>query len=81
MILSLRTVINGNVNVNWYSSNNVVMSSLIKSSQNNFSSLTALYSLKEEHDNIIYENNLRKIVEYERLVSIGKKDPALFFSS
>ena len=42
-IVSLRKIINGNINMKFYYSNDIVPYYLMKISQNNFSSLTSLH--------------------------------------
>ena len=56
-IASLRTIINGNVNVKFYDSNDVVPSSLRNFSQNDFSSLTPIHVPIKDRVNIMDENN------------------------
>ena len=58
-IVSLRTIINGNVNVICYDSNVVVPSYLRCILQKCFSTFSPLYVPTEEHDNIMDENNQR----------------------
>ena len=72
-IVSWSKIINGNVNVKCYDPNDVVPYYLRKFLHNDFISFITLNTLMEEHDNIMYENNQRKIIESEISVSIGTK--------
>ena len=54
--ISLRKISNGNVNVKCYYYNDVVLSYLRTTSQNNFSSLTPLHVPTDKHDIIMHKN-------------------------
>ena len=56
-IVSLREIINGNLNAICYDSNDIVPSSIRSIPQNYFSSLTPLHVSIEEHNNKMDENN------------------------
>ena len=70
-LLSIITIINGNVNVIYYDSKYVVTYYLISVYHNYFSSLTPLHVPIEENGNIMDENNRRETIEFEKSVSIG----------
>ena len=57
IIVSLGTIINGNVNVLCCDSDDVVSSYLRSISKQYFSSLILLHAPMEEHDDIMDENN------------------------
>ena len=69
-IVSLRTIINGNVNVICYNSKYVVPPCLRSISQNDYNTFSPLHIPMTEHDNIMYENNQRESIEVERSVLI-----------
>ena len=59
MIVSLRKIINGNINVKFYGSNDIVTLSVRNILHDDFSSLTPICVPMEEHDLIMDENNQR----------------------
>ena len=63
--VSLGTIINDNVNIICYYSEDVVPLSLRPISRKDFSSLPPLHVPMEEHDNIMDENKQRESIEYE----------------
>ena len=69
--VSLRKIINANVNVIFYYHNGVVIYYFRSISQKYFSSLTPLHVPMEEHNKIMDENNQIEIISFEILVSIG----------
>ena len=63
-IVSLRTIIKGNVNGIFNDSEYIVLSSLKLVSKNCLNSLTPLHVPIEEHDNIMNENNRKESIEF-----------------
>ena len=64
-IVSLRTIINGNVNVMCYDSKDVIPPCLRYISHNGYNTLLPLNITMKEHDNIIDEKNRRESIECE----------------
>ena len=73
-VVSLRGGINGTINVIYYDSKDVVPSDLRSISQKYFSTLSHLHVPVEKHDNIMYGNIQREIIEFERYVSIETQE-------
>ena len=73
-IIIFRAIINGNVNVICYGSNDVVPQCLSFISYNDYNTLSPLHIHMKEHDIIINENNKREGIEFERSVSIRTQD-------
>ena len=69
--LSLREIINDNVNVKIYHYNDVLPFPLNAITQKHFISFTQLHVPMKEHDSIIYKNNRREIINSDISVSIG----------
>ena len=73
-IVYLRTTINGNINVLCYDSKYIVPQCLMSISKYDYNTLSPLHTPMRENDIIIYENNLREGIEFERYVPIGTQD-------
>ena len=73
-IVSLREIINGNIDVKCYYYYYVVPLSLRAISHNYIRSLAILHFPTEEHDNIMDENNQKDIIKFELSVLIVIKE-------
>ena len=73
-IVSLRTVINVDVNVVCYDSNDFVPPYLISIPHNDYNYFSPLHIPVKEHDNITDENNRIERIKFERSVLIGTQD-------
>ena len=67
---SLGTIINGNVNVIFHDSKDVVPPFLPSISQKYSNTLSPLNIPMEEHDNILDKSTIRESIEYEVSVAI-----------
>ena len=74
IFFSLRTIINGNVNVICYDWKDVVTQCLRSISQNDYNTLSPLHIPMKEHGIIMDEKNRREGIEFEISVSIGTQD-------
>ena len=64
MIVSLRTTINGHVNVISYISKDFVSHCLWSISHNDYSTFSHLHVTREEHDNTMDEDNRRESIGF-----------------
>ena len=73
-IVSISKIINGNVNVIFYDSKDVLPLYLRSISQNYYNAFSPLHIPTKEHDNIMDEKNRRESIEFEKSVSMGTQD-------
>ena len=74
IIVSLRKITNGIVNVICYYLKDVLPPCLRSISQNCYNTLSPIFIPIKENDNIMDENNLRESIEFYRSVSIVTQD-------
>ena len=72
-IVSIITIINGNVNAIYYDPKDVVLPSLRSISHNYYKTMSSLYIPMKEHDSTMDKNVQRESIEFEVSVSIGTK--------
>ena len=73
-IVSISKIINGNVNIIFYDSKDVLLLYLRYISQNYYNAFSLLHIPMKEHDNIMYKNNRTESIEFEKSVSIVTQD-------
>ena len=73
-IFSLRTIINGNVNIICYDLKGVLPPCLQYILHNYCNILSPLHIPMKYHDNILDKNNIREVIEFERPVSKRMQD-------
>ena len=77
---SLRTIINGNINLICYDYNDVLPPCSQSISNNGYNKLSPLHIPMKEHNNIMDGKNQIKSIEFERFVSIGIQDTTYGFN-
>ena len=80
IIVSLRTIVNGNVNIICYDSKDVVPPCLSYISHNNYNNLSPLHNSTEENDRLMDKKNQIESIEFERSFSIGTKDYTYYYN-
>ena len=73
-MFSIRTIINGNVNIIFYYSKDVDPPCLWYILNNDYNTMSPLHVPMKDHDNIMDENNWRETIEFEISVSIWTQD-------